>query len=94
MIDFKLIWNLVNQTLSSLPDWNNLEGFVEQFHDSWLKLGNQVQQELVQAKITEKETNYQYPRTLREKRYYTPLGEMVVKRRAYVTSNGLKVKVG
>lgn len=93
MIDFKLIWNLVNQTLSSLPDWNNLEGFVEQFHDIWLKLGNQVQQELVQAKITEKETKYQYPRTLREKRYYTPLGEMVVKRRAYVTSNGLKVKV-
>ncbi len=93
MTDFKLILSQVNQTLSSLPDWNNLENIVSKFHDIWLKLGKRVQQELVPAKINEKETKYQSPRTLREKRYYTPLGEMVVKRRAYVTSDGLKVKV-
>lgn len=93
MTDFKLILSQVNQTLSSLPDWNNLENFVSKFHDIWLKLGKRVQQELVQAKINEKETKYQSPRTLREKRYYTSLGEMVVKRRAYVTSDGLKVKM-
>ena len=56
-------------------------------------MGNFVQQQLVQGLIEEKETQYQYPRTKLEKRYYTPLGEMVVKRRAYVTSDGLKVKV-
>lgn len=66
---------------------------MSEFHHIWLKLGNFVQQELVQARIEETETQYQSPRTSREKRYYTPLGEMVVKRRAYVTSEGVKVKV-
>jgi hypothetical protein len=63
MSEFKLIQNQVNQTLINLPDWNNLENFLEQFDSVWLKLGNWVQQELVQAKINEKETKYQYPRT-------------------------------
>ncbi len=66
---------------------------MSEFHFSWLKLGNFVQQQLVQARIEETETQYPSPRTKREKRYYTPLGEMVVKRRAYMTSDGLKVKV-
>jgi hypothetical protein len=52
-----------------------------------------VQQQLVQARIDEQETQYQSPRTRREKRYYTPLGEIVVQRRAYVTPDGIKVKV-
>ena len=93
MTDFKLILSQVNQTLCSLPDWNNLEDFAGQFYDIWLKLGNCVQQQLVQAQIDQIETQYPSPRTKREKRYYTPLGEMVVKRRAYVTPNGLIVKV-
>jgi hypothetical protein len=59
----------------------------------WLKLGNFVQQSLFQAKIEEKEAGYSHPRTKREKRYYTPLGEMVLVRRAYETTNGIKVKV-
>lgn len=52
-----------------------------------------MQQQLVQARIDEQETQYQSPRTRREKRYYTPLGEIVVQRRAYVTPDGIKVKV-
>ncbi len=93
MNNFQSILSQINETLHSLPDWNNLSEFVSEFHFSWLKLGNLVQQQLVQARIDEKETQYQSPRTLREKRYYTPLGEMVVKRRAYVTPDGIKVKV-
>jgi len=93
MNNFQSILSQVNETLHSLPDWNNLEKFVSEFHNIWLKLGNFVQQQLVQERIDEKETEYQCPRTKREKRYYTPLGEMVVKRRAYVTSDGVKVKV-
>jgi hypothetical protein len=93
MNNFQLILSQVNETLHSLPDWNNLEKFVSEFHNIWLKLGNFVQQQLVQERIDEKETEYQCPRTKREKRYYTPLGEMVVKRRAYATSDGVKVKV-
>ena len=93
MNNFQSILSQVNETLHSLPDWNNLSEFVSEFHFSWLKLGNLVQQQLVQARIDEKETQYQSPRTLREKRYYTPLGEMVVKRRAYITPDGVKVKV-
>ena len=93
MNNFQSILFQVNETLHSLPDWNNLSEFVSEFHFSWLKLGNLVQQQLVQARIDETETQYQSPRTLREKRYYTPLGEMVVKRRAYITPDGVKVKV-
>ena len=89
MNNFQSILSQVNETLHSLPDWNNLSEFVSEFHFSWLKLGNLVQQQLVQARIDEKETQYQSPRTLREKRYYTPLGEMVVKRRAYITPDGV-----
>jgi len=93
MNNFQSILSQINETLHSIPDWNDLENFVGEFSNIWLKLGNFVQQQLVQAKIDEKETQYQYPRTKREKRYYTPLGEMVVKRRAYITPNGLLVKV-
>ena len=93
MTDFKLILGQINQILSSLPDWNNLEDFVVEFHQIWLKLGNFVQQELVQGKIEEKEVEYESPRTKRKKKYYTPLGEMVVKRRVYATADGLKQKV-
>ena len=93
MNNLQSILSNVDETLNSLPDWNNLEQFVSEFHKIWLKLGNFVQQQLVQARIEERETQYQSPRTKREKRYYTPLGEMLVKRRAYVTSDGVKVKV-
>lgn len=93
MTDFKLILSQVNQMLSSLPNWNNLEDFVGEFYALWLKLGNFVQQQLVQAQIDQIEAQYSSPRTKREKRYYTPLGEMVVKRRAYVTPDGLTIKV-
>jgi hypothetical protein len=93
MTNFKFILSQVNQTLSSLPDWNNLEDFVGEFHDIWLKLGNKVQEQLVQARIDQIEAQYQSPRTKREKIYYTPLGEIVVKRRAYLTTDGLKIKV-
>lgn len=99
MIVFWLMNNLqsilsqIDEALHSLADWNNLEQFVGEFHLSWLKLGNIVQQQLVQARIDEKENQYQSPRTKRKKRYYTPLGEIVVKRRAYVTAEGIQVKV-
>ena len=91
MKNLQSILSQVEETLHLLPDWNNLEQFVREFHFFWLKLGNVVQQQLVQARIEEKETQYLSPRSKREKRYYTPLGEMVVKRRVYKTSDGLKI---
>ncbi len=93
MNNLQSILSHIDKTLHSLTDWNNLEQFADEFHKIWLKLGNLVQQQLVQARIEEAETQYQSPRTKREKTYYTPLGKMVVKRRAYVTSDGVKVKV-
>lgn len=83
----------IEETLHSLPQWHNLSDFVGEFHQCWLKLGNQVQQQLVQAQIDQLEGQYSSPRTKREKRYYTPLGEMVDKRRAYLTTDGLKIPV-
>ncbi len=93
MKNLQSILSQVEETLHLLPDWNNLEQFVREFHFFWLKLGNVVQQQLVQARIEEKETQYLSPRSKRKKRYYTPLGEMVVKRRVYETFDGLKIKV-
>lgn len=93
MKNLQSILSQIEETLHSLSNWNNLEQFVSEFHSSWLKLGNIIQQKLVQTRIEEKENQYQSPRTKREKRYYTPLGEMVVRRRGYVTSDGIKVKV-
>ncbi|MCJ8281487.1 MAG: ISKra4 family transposase [Rivularia sp. ALOHA_DT_140] len=93
MNNFKSILSQVDETLNSLPDWNNLEEFVSEFYSIWLRLGNFVQQNLLQAKIEEKEAQYQSPRTKRKKRYYTPLGEIILSRRAYVTPDGIKVKV-
>lgn len=68
MNNFQSILSNINETLNLLPDWNNLEQFVREFPKIWLKLGNFVQQQLVQARIEETETKYQSPRTKREKR--------------------------
>lgn len=67
MNNFKSILSQVDETLNSLPDWNNLEEFVSEFYSIWLRLGNFVQQNLLQAKIEEKEAQYQSPRTKRKK---------------------------
>jgi hypothetical protein len=93
MNNLKSILSHISDTLQDLPDCHHLEEFVGEFYSIWLKLGNFVQQSLFQAKIEEKEAQYDHPRTKREKRYYTPLGEMVLVRRAYETRDGIKVKV-
>jgi hypothetical protein len=83
----------VEDTLRELPEWNSLEEFVTSFQVRWQKLGQTLQQQLVQQKIEETEAQYQGARTKREKRYYTPLGEMVLKRRVYPSEDGYQVKV-
>ncbi|AUB43610.1 Transposase (plasmid) [Nostoc flagelliforme CCNUN1] len=93
MNNLQSILSHINDTLQELPDCQHLEGFVSEFYSIWLKLGNFVQQSLLQSLIEQKEAEYDHPRTKREKRYYTPLGEMVLVRRAYVTRDGIKVKV-
>ena len=93
MNNSKSLGEKVTAKLSSLPDWDNLEDFVQEFQTMWLELGQTVQQNLVQQKIEEKEAQYQGARTKREKRYYTPLGEMVIKRRVYLTEKGWEIKV-
>ena len=83
----------IGEKLSSLPNWNDLSEFIVKFHLSWQELGNLVQQELVQARIEELESKYDSPRTKKEKSYYTPLGEITLKRRVYKTDDGLQAKV-
>ena len=83
----------VEDHLKTLPSWTNLDDFVREFQIIWRKIGLKIQQQLVQSQIEEIEAQYQGARTKRTKRYYTPLGEMVIKRRAYSTPNGLEVFV-
>jgi len=92
-MNYHAIGEQVAQTLSTLPEWENLEEFVTSFQTSWLKLGQILQQQLVQEKIEEIETQYLRARTKRKKRYYTPLGEMVLWRRVYQQADGYQIKV-
>ena len=93
MTNLKSIGEQVDETIYTLPPWTNLSDFVGEFQIIWRKLGEKIQQQLVQAKIEQTEAQYRGARTKREKRYYTPLGEMVIKRRAYSTPSGIEVKV-
>ena len=82
----------VAQAVSTLPEWKNLEEFVASFSVGWRQLGQTLQQQLVQEKIEDTEAQYLGTRTKRRKRYYTPLGEMVVWRRVYPSPDGYQVK--
>ncbi len=93
MNNFNSVLLKITEKLSSLPNWNDLSEFLVKFYKDWQELGNLVQQELVQARIEELESNYHSPRTKKEKSYYTPLGEITLKRRVYQTDDGLKAKV-
>ena len=93
MKNFDSVLLKIAEKLSSLPDWNDLSEFIVKFHKDWQELGNLVQQELIQARIEELESSFDSPRTKKEKRYYTPLGEITLKRRVYQTDDGLKAKV-
>ena len=75
MNNLQSILSQIGETLRTLAEWNDLEQFVDEFYLSWLKLSNTIQQQLVQARIDEKEQQYQSPKTKPAKRYYTPLGE-------------------
>jgi hypothetical protein len=83
----------INEFLLSVPEITDLNQFTSQFQLIWLELGRNIQQTLVQQKIEEAEAHYTGARTKREKRYYTPLGEMRLKRRVYPTELGLEIKV-
>ncbi len=54
MNTIKFLGEQVIAKLSSLPDWDNLEDFVQEFQTMWLELGQTVQQNLVQQKIEAK----------------------------------------
>ena len=71
MTNLKSIGEQVDETIYTLPPWTNLSDFVGEFQIIWRKLGEKIQQQLVQAKIEETEAQYQGARTKREKRYYT-----------------------
>jgi hypothetical protein len=77
----------INEFLSSVPEITDLDQFTSKFHLMWLELGRNIQQTLVQQKIEATEAHYTGTRTKREKRYYTPLGEMKLKRRVYLTED-------
>jgi hypothetical protein len=58
MNNLKSILARIEETLHAFPQWHNLGAFVADFHQMWRKLGNQVQQELVQAQINQTETQF------------------------------------
>ncbi|NEN95710.1 MAG: hypothetical protein F6K50_09265 [Moorea sp. SIO3I7] len=92
MMDLKSILDKIEPTQYQLPQWQDLNQFVSKFNLFWRELGNLIQQQLVQAQIEQTEAQYHGARTKRPKRYYTPLGEMLIQRRVYPTANGLEVK--
>jgi len=93
MIDYSLILTQIEQSLKSLPEYNNLQDFSTEFYQFWQTLGQLVQQSLIQSQIEQREAKYKYAKKKKKKRYYTPLGEIVLIRRGYSTPNGVKFKV-
>jgi hypothetical protein len=93
MIDYSLILTQIEQSLKSLPEYNNLQDFSTEFYQFWQTLGQLVQQSLVQSLIEQREAKYKYTKKKKKKRYYTPLGEIVLLRRGYSTPKGIKFKV-
>jgi hypothetical protein len=91
-MDFSLIIEILLQQQDSFPDYENLYQFTTSFYQYWQELGRLIQQQLVQSRIEKVEAEYQFPRTKKKKKYYTPNGEMVIKRRGYQTSDGIKFR--
>ena len=91
-MDVSLIIEILLQQQNSLPNYHNLYQFTTSFYQYWQQLGRLVQQQLVQSNIEKVEAQHKEPRTKKKKRYYTPLGEMVIQRRGYQTSDGIKFK--
>jgi hypothetical protein len=92
-MDFSLIIDILLQQQDSLPHYDNLYQFTTCFYQFWQELGRKVQEQLIQSQIEEAEAKYEHPRTKKKKIYYTPLGEMEIKRRGYQKSNGIKFLV-
>jgi hypothetical protein len=91
-MDFSLIIEILLQQQDSLPNYENLYQFTTSFYQYWQELGRLIQQQLVQSRIEKVEAKYKFPRTKKKKKYYTPNGEMVIKRRGYQTSDGIKFR--
>ena len=89
-MDFSVIIEILLQQQDSLPDYEDLYQFTTSFYQYWLNLGRLVQQQLMQSEIEKVETLYKFPRTKKKKKYYTPLGEILIQRRGYQTSDGIK----
>lgn len=91
-MNFSSIIEILLQHQNSLPEYENLHQFTTLFYQYWQQLGCLVQQQLIQSKIENLEAQYKFPRTKKKKKYYTPLGEMVVQRRGYQTPDGINFK--
>ena len=90
MTELPSILSLIKVNLESLPDCSNLSDFIPEFYQFWQSLGCLVQQQLVQSRIEQIESRYSGVKKKKRKRYYTPLGEMVVQRRGYETLDGIE----
>jgi hypothetical protein len=60
MIDYSLILTQIEQSLKSLPEYNNLQDFSTEFYQFWQTLGQLVQQSLIQSQIEQREAKYKY----------------------------------
>ncbi len=90
-MDFSIIIETLLQQQDSLPNYEDLYQFTTSFYQYWLNLGRLVQQQLMQSEIEKVESQYKFPRTKKKKKYYTPLGEMLIQRRGYQTKDGMKL---
>lgn len=62
--------------------------FVSQFHQSWMQLGQMLQQALIQQRIEQLEQGQIGCRQKRSRQYHTPLGTICLQRRVYDSAHG------
>ena len=74
--------------LQTAQSFEGFEAFVSAFHQSWMQIGQTLQQAVIQQRIAALEKGQTGCRQKRSRHYHTPLGTIELTRRVYDTPQG------
>lgn len=74
--------------LQAAQSFEQFDAFVTQFHQSWMQIGQTLQQTLIQQRIAALEQGQTGCRQKRSRHYHTPMGTIELTRRVYESDQG------
>lgn len=74
--------------LQAAQSFEAFDAFVSQFHQSWMQIGQTLQQAVIQQRIEQLEQGQTGCRQKRSRHYHTPMGTIELTRRVYDTPQG------